>query len=204
MPVSFVENEGQTDARVRYFAQGDGYSFFMTPSEVMLSFAKDSAGGSAPDGLALALRFVGGNPNVDPQGVERAPGVINDLRGTDPSVWHTDIAQYRDVVYPDLWPNIDMRVNEQSGVLKYEFHVRPGVSPSDIRLAYDGADGLAIGRSGGLQIATPLGTLDDSVPLSYQDIDGVRVPVASRYALDDTGERSLLVRDRQPTDAITN
>ena len=59
---------------------------------------------------------------------------------------------------------------------KYEFHVHPGASPSDIRLAYDGADGLAIGKSGGLQIATPLGTLEDSVPLSYQDIDGVRVP----------------------------
>ncbi len=190
LPVSFVENEGQTDARVRYFAQGDGYSFFITPSEVMLSFAKKSTAekstaGQTPRGLALALKFVGGDPNVEPQGAERAPGVINDLRGTDPSGWHTDIAQYRDVVYPDLWPNIDMRLNEQSGVLKYEFHVHPGASPSDIRLAYDGADGLAIGKSGGLQIATPLGTLDDSVPLSYQDIDGVRVPVASRYALDD-------------------
>ena len=52
-------------------------------------------------------------------------------------------------------------------------------------LAYGGADGLALGETGGLQIATPLGTLEDSVPLSYQDIDGVRVPVASRYVLDD-------------------
>ena len=41
LPVSFVENHGQTDARVRYYAQGNGYSFFLTPSEVMLSFAKD-------------------------------------------------------------------------------------------------------------------------------------------------------------------
>ncbi len=27
--VSFIEDRGQTDARVRYFAQGSGYSFFM-------------------------------------------------------------------------------------------------------------------------------------------------------------------------------
>ena len=142
--MSFVENQGQTDARVRYFAQGNGYSFFMTPSEVMLSFAKDSTEQQTPQGLALALRFVGGNPKVEPQGSERAPGVINDLRGADPSMWRTDIAQYRDVVYPDLWPKIDMRVREQSGVLKYEFHVHPGASPSDIQLAYGGADGLAL------------------------------------------------------------
>ena len=185
LPVSFVENQGQTDARVRYFAQGNGYSFFMTPSEVMLSFAKDSTEQQTPQELALALRFVGGNPKVEPQGSERAPGVINDLRGVDPSMWHTDIAQYRDVVYPDLWPKIDMRLREQSGVLKYEFHVHPGASPSDIQLAYGGADGLALSETGGLQIATPLGMLEDSVPLSYQDIGGVRVPVASRYVLDD-------------------
>ena len=72
--------------------------------------------------------------------------VINDLRGSDPSQWRTQIPQFRDVVYPDLWPGIDLRLREQSGVLKYEFHVRPGASPSDIRLAYDGADGLALER----------------------------------------------------------
>ncbi len=154
-------------------------------SEVMLSFAKDSTAKHTPHGLALALRFVGGNPNVEPQGSEPAPGVINDLRGIDPSRWHTDIAQYRHVVYPDLWPRIDMRLHEQSGVLKYEFHVHPGASPSDIQLAYSGADRLSVGETGGLQIATPLGMLEDSVPLSYQVLDGVRVPVASRYVLDD-------------------
>jgi hypothetical protein len=92
LPVSFVENQGQTDPRVRYFAQGNG-SFFMTPSEVMLSFAEDPTEKQTPQELALALRFVGANPNVEPEGSQRAPGVINDLRGVDPSTWHTGLAQ---------------------------------------------------------------------------------------------------------------
>ena len=62
-------------------------------------------------------------------------------------------------------------------MLKYEFHVRPGASPSDIKLAYGGADGLAVNDAGQLQISTPLGVLQDSAPVSYQDIDGVRMPV---------------------------
>ena len=70
--------------------------------------------------------------------------MVNDLRGDDPSRWRTSVPLFRDVVYPDLWPNIDLRVREQSGVLKYEFHVRPGASPNDIGLAYDGAQGLAV------------------------------------------------------------
>ena len=92
-------------------------------------------------------------------------------------------SRYRDVVYRGLWPGIDLRLRGQSGVLKYEFHVHPGASPSDIRLAYGGADGLGVDDAGQLQISTPLGVLRDSEPVSYQDIDGTRVPVSSKYVL---------------------
>ena len=206
LPVSFVENKGQTDARVRYFAQGNGYSFFMTPSEVMLSFAKDSTGKQTPHGLALALRFVGGNPNVEPQGSERAPGVINDLRGVDPSMWHTDIAQYREVVYPELWPKIDMRLHEQSGALKYEFHVHPGASPSDIQLAYGGADGLALGETGGAADRDParhVGGFGAGVVPRHRRgprSGGEQLRVGRRRER----ERSILVRRSAATNAIAN
>ncbi len=76
------------------------------------------------------------------QGAEQATGVVNDLRGDRSEHSGTpSIPQYSDVVYHDLWPNIDLRLREQSGVLKYEFHVQPGASPSDIHLAYRGAEG---------------------------------------------------------------
>src|SRR5471032_2762093 len=71
LPVSFVENRCQTDKSVRYYAQGNGYGFYMTPSQVTLSFTKQDS----PDGVALALRFLGGNPQVEPRGGERAAGV---------------------------------------------------------------------------------------------------------------------------------
>ena len=187
VPVSFIENHGQTDASVGYYAQGDRFAFYLTRSAVMLTFAKQPAGaavsGQAGDELALALRFVGADPDVDLQGVDRSPGVVNDLRGGDPSRWRTSVPLFRDVVYRDLWPNIDLRVLEQSGVLKYEFHVHPGASPQDIGLAYDGAQGLAVSADGALQVSTALGVLSDSRPVSYQEIEGVRTPVASRYVL---------------------
>ncbi len=192
LPVSFTENRGQTDARARFYAQGSGYGFFMTPSSVVLSLSKQQPGAATsqtqpaaqtPEQIALALQFIDKNPQSVPQGAERTAGVVNDLRGSDPSQWQTGLAQYRDVVYRDLWPGIDLRLRGQSGVLKYEFHVHPGASPADIRLAYGGADGLSVNDAGQLQISTPLGVLRDSEPVSYQDIDGTRVPVSSRYVL---------------------
>src|SRR5439155_3430522 len=56
--------------------------------------------------------------------------------------------------------------------------------PRDIRLAYRGAERLALGRAGDLRIDTGFGVLRDSRPVSYQLIGGRRVPVESRYLLD--------------------
>ena len=42
------------------------------------------------------------------------------------------------------------RLEPRSGVLKYEFRVRPGARPSGIRLAYAGARGLSLDASGAL------------------------------------------------------
>src|SRR3954454_3567479 len=158
----------------------------MRPNEVMMSFldrqrAVDDAQSQLR--LALALRFINTNPMVERHGAEQCPGVVNDLRGPDSRMTHTGIPQFRDVVYGGLWPGIDLRVREQSGVLKYEFHVAPGAAPSDVQLAYAGANSLAVGADGGLQISTAIGVLQDAAPVSYQDIDGARVPVSTQYVV---------------------
>lgn len=87
------------------------------------------------------------------------------------------------MAYRALWPGVDLRLHEEAGTLKYEFLVRAGASPSAVRLAYAGASGISLDPSGALLVRTSLGTLRDKAPVSYQTIDGVRVPVESRYAL---------------------
>ena len=52
----------------------------------------------------------------------------------------------------------------QRGKLKYEFHVAPGADPSDIRLAYAGAEEVTLSAGGALLIGTPLGVLRDQRP----------------------------------------
>jgi hypothetical protein len=36
LPLSFEENEGQTDSRVQFLSRGSGYSIFLTPTESVL------------------------------------------------------------------------------------------------------------------------------------------------------------------------
>ncbi|MDX6621775.1 MAG: hypothetical protein QOK36_4161 [Gaiellales bacterium] len=184
MPLAFVPNHGQTDARVRYFALGNHYAIFVTRDELMLSLTKQKPASQ----LALALRFVGRNARTTTTGAVRAPGQVNYLRGADPAKWKTKLTRYRDVVYHELWPHIDLRLHQKAGVLKYEFRLRPGARVSDIRLAYAGATGLALGVKGALRIKTGLGVLRDAPPVSYQRIAGKRVPVRSRFVLQQSGK----------------
>ena len=179
IPLAFVENRGQTDSSVYFYAQGRRYAFYLTPEEVLLSFAREQPG----PGTAIALRFVGRNLQSIPEGAELAPGEINDFRGADPTKWRTHLQRYGQVVYRNLWPGVDLRLYEDAGMLKYEFRVRPGARAGDIQLAYAGADGVSLDDSGALLIKTAAGVLRDSAPTAYQEIDGRRVPVQSRYLL---------------------
>ena len=43
LPLSFEDNQGQTDARVRFLARGGGYTIFLTDDEAVLALKKSSA-----------------------------------------------------------------------------------------------------------------------------------------------------------------
>ncbi len=182
MPLAFVANRGQTDTRVRFYAVGSHYAFYLTRTGVVLSLVKRSTRQSAR-GVALDWRFVGANRHVRLDAQQRLAGRVNSFHGSDTARWRTGLARHAQVRYRNLWPGIDLVMSGQAGTLKYEFRVRPGASVGDIRLAYRGATGLALDRDGGLRVKTTDGVLKDSAPVAYQLIDGTRVNVGSRFAI---------------------
>jgi hypothetical protein len=193
LPLSFVPNEGQTDEAVRYYAQGAGYGFFFTHKGAMLSFA-DGRG----RGHALALDFLGANPDATLTAQERLAGEVNYLMGNDQAKWQQGLPTHGELLYGGLWPGIDMAVRGEGGNLKYEFHLKPGSSVEDVRLGYRGAEGLKVGAGGELLVQTSLGILEDAAPVSYQRIAGERVPVESRYRLTGDGGYGFAVGAYDP------
>src|SRR5262245_29059527 len=179
LPIAFVENRGQTDRRVRYYAVGSRYSFYLTQNAIVLSFLNESAASE----LALSLQFLGSNPSAVIYGEKRAAGDVNYFHGNDATEWRTNVPRYSQVVYRDLWEGVDLRLREERGTLKYEFLVRAGARPADIRFGDAGPTGLSLDASGALRSDAAMGPLRDSSPVSQQMIDGARVPVESRYTL---------------------
>ncbi len=174
LPVAFVPNRGQVDARANYYARGSGYGFYFTESKVVLALAKGERT------QVLDLAFVGANR--DPQITSGRPtgATVNEL-GAGPR--QAGLSSHARITYRDLWPGIDMVFFGAKGKLNYEFRLAPGADPGDIRLAYRGAEGVSLASGGHLVLDTELGALTDSRPRTYQRIRGDRRPVRSGYAL---------------------
>jgi hypothetical protein len=200
MPLYFIANQGQMDARVAFYVQGSDKTLYFTPDGVTFAMTQQVSEGvrsrrfssqeeyaDAPDELNLnrwivKLDFVDANA-VQPSGQDRTDAIISYFKGPQEE-WHTGLPTYSQIVYRDLWEGIDLMYSGTVNRLKYEFVVQPGVDPARIRLAYRGAT-VGVNDAGQLEVSTPAGGFQDDAPVAYQEVDGQRVPVVVAYALDD-------------------
>jgi len=212
LPLYFIENHGQVDGRVAYYLQGryttvyfaaEGVTIALTgpvappPAEepraivrpVSFRTLADSAG--VPQRWAVKLDFVGANPDVRPRGEDPTPAVISYFKGPREQ-WKSGLRTYASLVYPNLWPGIDLAYSGAANQLKYAFVVKPGADPAQIRLAYRGATAVTLNEAGQLQVSTPAGGFHDDRPYAYQeDEQGRRVEVTAAYALEGGGQAEM-------------
>jgi hypothetical protein len=106
---------------------------------------------------------------------------LNYLKGNDFSKHVKDIANYQEVVYNDLYKNIDLKYFLHDSQLNFEYTVKPSANISTIRLKYDGVKSLNVNKSGELEIETEWGILHDKKLYSYQVINGVKKEVIVIY-----------------------
>jgi photosystem II stability/assembly factor-like uncharacterized protein len=199
LPLRFEANAGQTDAQVQFLAHGSGYNLFLTSTEAVLALqapantpapnaAPSQRGPSAakpPAGPETVLRMevLGGNPTARGVGALPLPGQVNYFLGNDPRQWHTHVATYGRVDYANVYPGIDLTYYGNQQQLEYDFVVAPGADPSHIRLGFTDADSLTVDSQGALEVQAGGQVLRQQAPVLYQDIAGVRQPVAGRFVI---------------------
>jgi hypothetical protein len=178
--VYFIENQGQLDQRVSHYLQGRKKTLYFTPGGVTLALTGAMPTADAVERWVVKLDFVGGSAR--PVGQAQTETVVSYFLGPRDR-WHTGLPTYAWLVYPDLWPGIDLVYTVQDNQLKYHFSIQPGADPAHIRLAYRGATSVRLSATGQLEVSTPAGSFHDAAPYAYQVINGRHVPVTAAYTL---------------------
>jgi hypothetical protein len=173
LPLYFIENQGQIGSGARYYIQGRDRTLYFSPSGVIFRLA-------GPPTHIVTLQFSGADPDVQPEGFDRAEMTVSYFVGPAER-WHTGLSAYAGVLYRDLWPGIDLIWRGESGRLKQLFRVRPGADPGRIGLIYRGALAVAVEPDGSLAVTTPAGSFRDSRPYAWQEAYGAAAEVAAAY-----------------------
>jgi hypothetical protein len=214
LPFPFEENRGQAPAELAYllhagavqvgFAAG-GPRFHLTQAARCDARAPSDPGARMPGhssvddpaacvdgqftparGYGLALELVGAD-DARPAGSVPSDTVVSYFKGT-PDQWLVGVPAFQQVAYPEAWPGIDVRYERAETGLEAAYVLAPGADPSQIHLAWHGAEGAQIDEAGALVLTTPLGTLREAAPVAWQDApNGQRIAVPVRFDLISNG-----------------
>jgi len=201
LPLIFEPNQGQGnlhqgDQRAKFVARGSGYSLFLGSEGAILSTVSQNrsmANASKTDAAkepraaitrvdSLQMKLVGANSNARVTGADLLPGKSNYFLGNDPAKWRNSVPQFARVRYENIYPGINLVFYGNQGRLEYDFQVKPGASPAQPELEFNGAKNLEL-KDGSLIIESAGGRMQLQAPRAYQEIAGRQQPVEGRFVL---------------------
>ena len=198
LPLTFEENQGQTDARVKFLARGSGYTVFLSDDQTTTlrliapsNEPADSLHGSARLSTSAAptkytyatvrLSLAGANPHAPVEGNDLQPGRSNYFIGNDPSRWQRNVPHFARVRYRGVYPGVDLVYYGNQGQLESDYILAPGADPAQIGLQIKGASAAKLDSQGALILATAAGDVVLHKPYAYQETAEGRREVAANF-----------------------
>lgn len=186
LSLAFVPNRGQVkqapdSSSILFQANGLESTMYFSIDQVTLVLPGET---QAPQ--VLGIEFVNASA-LTAVGEDRLPGTASYFIGSDPQNWHTNLPTYSGIVYQQLYPGIDLRYTGKHGSLKGTYTVAPYADPTAIQWRHTGADRVQLDKnSGNLIIQTAAegqATIElvEQAPTAWQEIAGVRIPIAVSY-----------------------
>ena len=187
LPMLFETLGDQAGAGRRYVARGAGYRATISRhgAQVALPVLADPDNG-APAATTMAvvdIAFAGADTRASIRGLDAQPTRIHHLRARSNGPDRTDVATYARVAIDDLYAGIDAVFYGNAQRLEYDLVVAPGADPSQVRLQVDGITGMELVDDGDLLLDTGQGAMTLRRPFAYQERDGAREHVDSRYVV---------------------
>jgi hypothetical protein len=194
--IRFTENNGQWDSRVLMRATLPGGAMFIERDRLTFNFydrkkLMDLHNGGLANGVckdpfvnghAYRMVFEGASLNPTLEKMQAGADYENFFIGNDPDRWKGNVMNYAQVWLRNLYKGIDYEVLGAANSTKYNFHVKPGSDPSDIKIRFEGAEKVSI-KNGKLEVRTVVNEVSEERPYAYQLIDGQVKEIVCEFAL---------------------
>ena len=182
LPLTFEQNSGQTDARVKFLARGAGYTVFLTDRDATLRLARPSAEPAKPATEAVVrLSLAGANSHPVAHAIDQQTGHANYFVGNDPQKWRSNVPEFARVKFDAVYPGIDLVYYGSQGRLESDYVVSPGADPKQIALRIEGSDRVHLTANGDAILFTAAGEVSLHQPRAYQQTEAGRTEVAANY-----------------------
>jgi gliding motility-associated-like protein len=190
----FLENKNQWPEKINFRATLNAGNIWLEKGGILYQFTDYSdlhhAGiemklegqPKVPQHLVFA-EFVGANEEYGISKKYETSEYYNFFIGNDKSKWASNVRGYNHIEYEGLYDNINLKLFETEGQLKYEYTVLPGGNPDDIIIQYYGHDKIRRNRAGEIVIETSIGQIIEEKPYVFQIKNGKIIEIESEFLL---------------------
>ncbi|NIM16941.1 MAG: hypothetical protein GTO45_33655 [Candidatus Aminicenantes bacterium] len=167
----FIANKGQVNPQAQFYTKTSLYTLWMTKKGLIFDsphspYSPYSTKPYLRDVSRLIFLNADKNPVMVP--VDITGHRVNYFKGRDPSKWRIGISTSRAVMYKSLYNHIDLKVYGIERQIEYDWMVKPGGNPGDIRFEYKHVKGTRLDDEGNLLIETGSGKWVHKKPVGYQ------------------------------------
>ncbi len=190
--LDYVKNIGQWETPVLFKADLKGGWVFLEKNAVTYSFIENKHNHAnhkehKPDeiikGHVYKTKWLNANELVQITESEKQAYYNNYFIGNDQNKWQSNVGNYRIINYSELYRHIDAKIYSEAHSMKTDYIIHPSGHPSDIKIQYDGVDGISIEPNGQLKITTSINAVFELKPYTYQMINGNKIEINCKYKL---------------------
>ncbi|MFI5252340.1 MAG: SBBP repeat-containing protein [Bacteroidota bacterium] len=184
----FIQNKGQWNSEVKYLARIGGMNVWITNSGVVYDYYRitkkpvetktkkmnrlqkmiDENKNTTIQGHVVKMQLVNVEKDVIYAGNNQREGYYNYFIGNDQSKWASNVPLYDNVELQGVYKNIDVKYYYDNGLLRYDYKAKLGADLSQIKLRFDGQEGISINSNGELILKTSLGEVTNGKIYAYQ------------------------------------
>jgi len=198
--LAFVERRRPANLNPSYMVSESGGTTIFDMDKILFYPAKLADQSHTPP---ITLRFIDASDSLRIANRTKLPGTLNYFAGNDPTQWITGVSTYDGISYRQLYRGIDLFMSGEDGVLKGTYEIAPHTEPLQIRWRYENdvhviiddntGDLLVFNRLQASGIDRDTALLRESAPIAWQIIDGRRISVDVRFAINHEGTISFEV-----------